>query len=264
MIELTCFFMEDYNKGEFVIMDTSGNIICSDSKQFYVLQKYFAKHTTKEIYFRGQTHGHDLLPSIMRSSYNNLYSNYNEYIQRVEIEHSIELEDCGKSKLRKLSKMQHYGFPTNLLDISTNPYKALGFMIEFPKEPKNDSEKYDENNPSCIYVIKPKKDTKLLSLSASHNPETICTLVPNNNQIDNIRLHAQSGLFIYAPTNIAPSEYLNKLLEHYEITKITVKFHKEELINEMIEKLEQYHYGLNDLYPDMIKRAEYYKHYWKK
>ena len=50
-------------------------------------------------------------------------------IQDIMITHSNEFASC-KNKIQQLSLLQHYGFPTRLLDVTTNPLVALYFACE--------------------------------------------------------------------------------------------------------------------------------------
>lgn len=100
--------------------------ISSVSDYVSSLQK---KHT---LFFRGHADPNYILqPSIMRSK--QLLENESKLYQDLIINCPDDFEKCY-SHLEKLVKMQHYGLPTRLLDITRNLLVALHFACESKTE----------------------------------------------------------------------------------------------------------------------------------
>lgn len=86
----------------------------------------------KMLFFRGHSDpNYSLLPSIMRT--NNLKKNESKLYNDLIIECPEDFEKCH-THLEKLVKMQHYGLPTRLLDITRNLLVALFFACESHQE----------------------------------------------------------------------------------------------------------------------------------
>lgn len=86
------------------------------------------KKKTRILFFRGHSNPNYLLrPSIMRTSH--LEQNESTLYQELLINCPDDFEKCH-THLEKLVKMQHYGLPTRLLDITRNLLVALYFACE--------------------------------------------------------------------------------------------------------------------------------------
>lgn len=111
-----------------------------ERKRMYILDYlsfiYEQKSKCKQLakYFRGQAnYNWDLKPSVFRNNYNGFE---NHFYHKIQISYPNEFKNLGH--LDKLAKMQHFGCPTRLLDVTSNPIVALWFAcqscIEFGKE----------------------------------------------------------------------------------------------------------------------------------
>lgn len=105
---------------------------------FYSSVSSISKHISSintnggTLFFRGHSDpNYTLCPSIMRS--NKLYANESKLYNDLLIECPDDFEKCH-SHLEKLVKMQHYGLPTRLLDITRNLLVALYFACESHQE----------------------------------------------------------------------------------------------------------------------------------
>jgi hypothetical protein len=94
------------------------------------------------IFYRGQNNvSFRLTPSVLR---NDMLYREHEIYNEIMTECAHEFDDC-KLHNEVLSKMQHYGVPTRLLDVTTNALVALYFACEA-----------NEVTDGVVYVIKTK------------------------------------------------------------------------------------------------------------
>ena len=128
------------------------------------------------LFYRGHADAnYNLLPSIMRSA--NLQRNESQLYHELLINCPDDFDKCH-THLEKLVKMQHYGLPTRLLDITRNPLVGLYFACESRPEsygelilisPKNQEIKYPQSDTVSILaslsVFSPEKQQKFLELA---------------------------------------------------------------------------------------------------
>lgn len=93
------------------------------------------KKTGSNLYFRGQKKSYlSVKPSIDRDG---LLKSEDKLFKEFIIRNPDEFKG-QKSTFEILTKMQHYGLPTRLLDITTNPLVGLFFAVEYDEKKEND------------------------------------------------------------------------------------------------------------------------------
>lgn len=83
-------------------------------------------HKKMAVFFRGQNHGYETISPFLYRSNTKYAENEWEIYHEAIYSSMTDFSDCH-STLEELSKMQHYGIPTRLLDLTTNPLVALFF-----------------------------------------------------------------------------------------------------------------------------------------
>lgn len=112
------------------------------------------KKRTNTLFFRGHANAnYTLCPSIMRTA--RLQQNESKLYHELLINCPDDFEKCG-THLEKLVKMQHYGLPTRLLDITRNLLVALYFACESDLEAYGELVLISAENQAIKY---PQSDT---------------------------------------------------------------------------------------------------------
>lgn len=103
------------------------------------------------ILFRGHAReDYELKPSLFRNDNEKIRDREAESIRRIEIAHPREL--AGMSTLDKLVMLQHYEFPTRLLDFSFNPLVGLFFA--------SNSRQHEQDDGAVIICRVPQNEIK--------------------------------------------------------------------------------------------------------
>ncbi|WP_283601617.1 FRG domain-containing protein [Ligilactobacillus aviarius] len=139
---------------------------------------YFYKEFIQQLkklgfnYFRGQTDNWDLLPSFWRyhqykfeliKNFENIYREIAEELEEIEYypikanlnDNASEINMQFTRRDTKLGVLQHYGFPTPLIDITSNPYIAMLFMCD-----KKDSDSIGKSKRLDLFKINTIEDAE--------------------------------------------------------------------------------------------------------
>lgn len=130
------------------------------------MEEIRAKKQKNEILlFRGHAKTeYELKPSLFRKGNEKIREMEAEAIRKIEIAHPKELG--GMSAFDKLAMLQHYEFPTRLLDFSLNPLVSLFFAAN----------SHEEDNGVVIICKVPKDDMKQFDDSLVQDISELATL----------------------------------------------------------------------------------------
>lgn len=136
------------------------------------------------ICFRGQASKKwVVMPSILRDDNKGIFNNFSRILNESKATYPKEFSD---NKIENLAKLQHYGIPTILLDVTFNSLVALYFA----------SLDAGRNN-GCVFAYKiPVSNMKIGYEDIEQNTSSMKLIKPTESE-NNIRIHTQSGAFLY-------------------------------------------------------------------
>lgn len=104
------------------------NSLAEYIKKVLTMTEDFKSNPDDMIVYRGQGRAYqELIPYLFRKGNENIRENEARLLRDAEAAHPEEFS--GLTTLDKLAKLQHYGFPTRLLDVTLNPLVALYFSV---------------------------------------------------------------------------------------------------------------------------------------
>lgn len=256
----------------------------SNVKQFLKLLERYKVYSG--VFFRGQSEKYSTITSSISRDigyYQNEHLIYAETISMKRDEFEV-----FNSPIERLSKMQHYGIPTRLIDVTVNPLIALFFAVQ------NTNDKYSGN----VYVFIQKehplhsKHVRLLALLATLSDYSINEIKKTYTKYyeDNIS-EEEILLMVQEPAFVEYTEALKNTNSRLFNQKGTFAVCGNEVINGVIQKkikpldkvcpvrviripyeyklsvkreLDE-HYGINKpiIYPELPSVADYIKEKYK-
>ena len=132
-------------------MTSNGEIIIKSLAEYIktvpTMTEDFKSHSEDIIVYRGQGRAdQELIPYLFRPGYENIRQNEARLLREAEAAHPEEFS--GLTTLDKLAKLQHYGFPTRLLDVTLNPLVALYFSVRVTEKTNN------SNFDGCVILCR--------------------------------------------------------------------------------------------------------------
>ena len=230
----------------------------------------------KKIYYRGQSNeGWEIRCSLFRE---NLLLNEEKLNNEILNRKPNDFLNCNNS-LEKLILMQHYGIPTRLIDVTTNPLVALYFACQGNPDKDGvvfifeENVEYDINDENIVATFSYLKNNgtiqdfeKLLNKeNIIYNDRTTIETLLNkkyiliNPKLNNPRIVAQHGLFLCCSNNSGQGNLDNltpikKRSFPIESSKRIIISHKAKL--NLLKELEFLGIKKSVLFPELENHAD--------
>lgn len=263
LIFKVCINESEINRIELI----SDNAIKNLNEYINVISSNFSKTKYRRFYRGHPSIEYDLVPSIYRQSKRKKkktgkkrkYVEFEDKMYMEALTYCIKDFTDENSDFENLVKMQHYEFPTRLLDLTMNSLVALFFAVrKSDLEDATDGEVFIfELNKEDIHNYNGKVVKRLSRIVRKRNTESldseynnIICVIPRQN-VD--RLINQNGAFLLFGSKVNKTDISDKRIPFKRL--IISKKYKKNILKQLSSC------GINELelFPDLLSRLKYIK-----
>lgn len=237
-------------------------------------------------FFRGQLSKYDTIkPSISRDGY--LIHESDIFYESIKLKESDF--NSLTTPLQKLSKLQHYGVPTRLIDVTIDPLIALYFAVENIDDSSdsmvyiysNDSYGFEDEHTRILSLLPlvPNPSIDLLKIEyltqfkeeVSSEKVSMCVSNPifiehcDELKVFNERLYCQKGTFFLCGNCINEDDSIGNELKSLDsinpVRRIKIPYEYKKQVKDELDS--KYNVSKLTIYPELTSLADYIKNKYK-